>query len=133
MNLPASIDLPTRYEVPHKYVYVLVRADLPLRQQMVQAIHAALEAGYEFRHCRIEGDEHWLCVCTVPNEAALKAAHAHITDHGIHAYMFFEPDEWDRGDKMVPMGMTAIATEPIEKSARKPLKRFPLWSEPIDV
>jgi len=105
--------------MPVEYVYVLVRADLTPKQQMVQAIHAALEAGYVFRELRAEQDEHWLVLCTVPDEQALHDARAHLEQADIGHYVFHEPDDG--------LGYTALATQPIEKRQRKHLRRFELW------
>jgi hypothetical protein len=99
------------------YTYVLVREDLPLEQQMVQACHAALEAGFAFDAPPTTSS---LIVCTVPDREALLAARERLSRYGIRAEMFFEPD-WE-------MGFSALATEPLtERKKRFALSTYPLF------
>ena len=100
------------------YTYVLVRTDIALHQQTVQACHAALEAGFVFNApARISS----LIVLTVPNEAALLAARDRLSRHGIDCEVFFEPD----GE----MGHSALCTQPVfTKKQRKELARYPMFS-----
>jgi hypothetical protein len=99
------------------YTYVLVREDIPLEQQMVQACHAALEAGFAFSAPEQTSS---LIVCTVPDREALLAAHERLARYGIRSEMFFEPD-WD-------MGHSALATEPLtERKKRFAMSKYPLF------
>jgi len=99
------------------YVYVFVRKDLPLTDQVVQAAHAALEAGIVFGAVSKEPSS--LIMLTVPDAESLHRAKAHCEYCGIRSEMFFEPD-WNYGH-------TAFATEPLIQSERHFLKGFPLW------
>lgn len=100
------------------YTYILVREDIPLHQQMVQACHAALEAGFAFDAPALTSS---LIVCTVPNQEALLAAQARLTRYGIRSELFFEPD-WE-------MGHSALASEPIlDRKKRFAMKAYPLFS-----
>jgi hypothetical protein len=99
------------------YTYVLVREDIPLEQQMVQACHAALEAGFAFPAPEQTSS---LIVCTVPDREALLAARERLARYGIRSEMFFEPD-WD-------MGHSALATEPLtERKKRFAMSKYPLF------
>lgn len=99
------------------YTYVLVREDISPEQQMVQACHAALEAGFAFTAPAVTSS---LIVLTVPNREALLEARDRLFRYGIATEMFFEPD-WE-------MGYSALATEPIfEKKKRFALKKYPLF------
>lgn len=98
-------------------MYVFVRKDLPLTDQMVQASHAALEAGIVFGAGSKEPSS--LIVLSVPDKDALLAAQAYCEEQGIETELFFEPD-WD-------YGYTAFGTQPITQKQRPLLKRFPLW------
>lgn len=102
------------------YTYVLVREDIPLEQQMVQACHAAHHAGHALGG---PVDEASLIVCTVPDRAALVAAQERLTRYGIRSKMFFEPS-WD-------MGFSAIGTEPItSRKQRFAMNTYPLFRAP---
>ncbi len=99
------------------YTYVLVRQDIPLEQQMVQACHAALEAGFAFDAPAVTSS---LIVCTVPDLDALLAARERLNRYSIRSEMFFEPS-WD-------MGYSALASEPIlERKKRFALNTYPLF------
>lgn len=99
------------------YVYVFVRTDLPLQQQMVQASHAALESGIVFGAKSNEPSS--LIMLAVKDKEALLNAEEHCLHQGIETEMFFEPD-WE-------YGFTAFATEPLTQEKRHHLKGFPLW------
>ena len=99
------------------YTYVLVRRDIPLEQQMVQACHAALEAGFAFEAPSITSS---LIVCTVPDRLALLEAEERLARYSIRTKLFFEPD-WE-------MGHSALASEPIHvKKQRYILAKYPLF------
>ncbi|KVP96942.1 hypothetical protein WJ97_14065 [Burkholderia ubonensis] len=99
------------------YTYVLVREDIPLEQQIVQACHAALEAGFAFDAPPVTSS---LIVCTVPNREALLAARERLDRYGIRSEMFFEPS-WG-------MGYSALTTEPlIERKKRFAMNIYPLF------
>jgi len=94
---------------------VLVRADLSARQQLVQSVHAAIQATTLF-----PSREPWLVVCTVPDAGALGAAKLRLDAAGIDCSLFFEPDD--------DLGFTALATGPIAGPQRRHLRGYPLWS-----
>lgn len=99
------------------YIYVLVREDISLEQQMVQACHAASEAGFAFPAPPVTSS---LIVCTVPDRAALLAARERLARYGIRNEMFFEPS-WE-------MGHSALATEPIsQRKQRFAMNIYPLF------
>ncbi len=102
------------------YTYVLVRTDIPLEQQLVQACHAAQQSGASFpEHAAASS----LIVCTVPDRAALVAARERMTRYGIRSEMFFEPS-WD-------MGFSALASEPITaRKQRFSMNTYPLFMAP---
>jgi len=103
----------------HKpYVYVLVREDIPVEQQLVQVSHAALEAGFRFQQPEKTAS---LIVLSVPNEAGLKEAAERLARYDIDHHMFFEPD-------FGPMGYSALATRPLlEKKERHRMRKWPLY------
>lgn len=112
---PRTTDL--AHDGQKRTMYVFVRTDLPLAQQMVQAAHAAAEAGRSFY--RPEHGIASLIVLAVPNLAALYQAGRRLELHGIAHDMFFEPD-WDTGH-------SAIGTRPLADAERPLLRNYPLW------
>lgn len=108
-------------ETPAETVYVFVRTDLPLADQIVQAGHACLEAGSAFplpACCR-------LIVLAAANREALCARLEFCRERGIRFRAFFEPDPVD-GD-IEPMGLAALCTEPVSHAQRRHFRRFRLW------
>ena len=104
------------------HVYVFVRKDLPLADQMVQAAHACLEAGQRFcvpRHCP-------LVLLQVADEAALQQTLEHCRRYNIPTHTFLEPDATAELPN-VPMGLTAVCTPPLNSSQRRRMRRFALW------
>jgi hypothetical protein len=98
------------------YVYVLVRSDLPLADQLVQVGHACLEAGRRF--CQPEAASH-LVVLSVRSQAQLRDAVREAEAMGIRFALFEEPDDG--------MGHSAACTEPITGVHRPLFRRFRLW------
>lgn len=101
----------------HSYIYVFVRTDLPLEQQVVQAIHAGTEAGHSFDRVSVEASS--LILLQVPNKEKLEVALARTIERGVRCEAFNEPD-WD-------YGLTAFATEPIFGDRRKVFNKYKLW------
>lgn len=101
----------------HVWNYVFVRTDIPVEQQMVQAAHAALEAGIKFGKVSVEPAS--VIILQVPNKEKLEEAMKYTIESGISCEMFYEPD-WDYGN-------TAFGTEPITFDRRKIFKKYKLW------
>lgn len=100
------------------YVYVFVRADLPVEQQMVQASHAALEAGFRFEQPAQTAS---LVLLSVPDMPALESAAQRLAQYDIDHHLFYEPD-------FGPMGHSALATRPITaKKERHLMRKYPLY------
>jgi hypothetical protein len=100
---------------PH-YVYVLVRTDIPLADQMVQVGHACLEAGRRFE----QPDEPChLVLLAVSSERDLQFVVEEVELIGVHWVVFHEPDD--------NLGLTVACTEPIRGTIRRALQHLPLW------
>jgi hypothetical protein len=84
---------------------------------MVQAAHAALEAGIKFGKKSVEPSS--VIILQVPNKEKLEAALSRTIEHGIACEGFFEPD-WD-------YGLTSFGTEPVTADQRKIFKKYKLW------
>jgi hypothetical protein len=105
------------------YIYVLVRADIPIEQQIVQVGHAAWEMGLKLRAggCA-PGEICNLVVAKVSNRTALQATSQRLWEADIDHAMFYEPDN--------DMGHSALCTRPVRARAERELfRRYPLWKE----
>jgi peptidyl-tRNA hydrolase len=98
---------------------VIVRKDLPVAQQLVQAAHAAHESGLHL--CEDKSKVNYLVALEVPDEDRLLAAHERLEDRGIKTILFREPDRNNEA--------TALCTEPIWGNRRKIFSKYSLWRE----
>lgn len=101
----------------HPYTYIFVRTDISIEQQLVQASHAALEAGFTF-----EKPVQTSSIIMIPakDQEELYAIGNRLELHSIKFHMFFEPD--------FGMGHSAIATEPINDIAtRRKMRKYSLY------
>ncbi len=96
---------------------MLVRTDLTIRQQLVQAAHATLEAGIHLT--QDPTDISSLVVCGVASEAILVAEHERLQGLGIQSILFREPDLNGQA--------TALATEIIQGPQRAHFRHHQLW------
>ena len=102
------------------YLYVFVRKDLSIQDQMCQACHAAQISGAEYgcpEDCHIvvlqvTNEEELLVTSLICNKAKIK-------------YIIF--DEQCNGDDE-NLGFTAISTEPITQVKRQYFSKYKLWS-----
>lgn len=100
------------------YTYIILRKDIPPVQHIVQAAHAALEAGFRFEQPIAISH---LIVLEVENESELHDAAKQLQYRGIDYYQFFEPDNG--------MGYSALCTRPIlEKYEQNFFKRWNLFT-----
>ena len=105
----------------HPYVYVLVRRDISLAQQVVQSNHASWEAGLAFQ---APGHTCSMVVCTVADQKELLEAAERLARYGIEHQVFFEPD--------FGMGYSALCTRPLEtKKERYVMSKYPLWGKEL--
>lgn len=100
-----------------RYCHVLVRTDLPLAQQAVQAIHAAMACVGE--HGGLTPDTR-LVLLGVSGEGELIHWARRLDSQGVAYSLFEEPDHG--------IGPSALATRPGLLAERKGLGRLPLWS-----
>lgn len=99
--------------------FVLVCSDLPLAHQIVQAAHAAYEAGTT---SNIKSPtQQRLVLCTVADEACLFFACEKLERAGINFVLFREPDMGNRA--------TALCTEALNDKRGRVLSSFRLWKE----
>lgn len=101
------------------YVYIFIRTDISIADQLVQVGHACLEAGKAFNY-----PEHTrMCLLEIKDEEKLLNVIERLTNKGVQLKAFWEPD--DR------MGWTALATEPVYGAARKVFSKYNLWTSEV--
>jgi hypothetical protein len=97
-------------------IYVFVRQDIPLAQQLVQASHAAFHMGLELPN---EAGIPFMCVIGMPNLSAMNRVLAKLDSYSIRHHAFTDVD--------VEEGFTAIATIPLNAEQKIPLANYRLW------
>lgn len=101
----------------HPYTYVFVRTDISFEQQLVQAAHAALEAGFAFN---APHETSSIVMVAAKNQDELFRIAQRLEVNDIKFKMFHEPD--------FNMGESAIATEAICcPDKRRALKKYQLY------
>ncbi len=102
-------------------MYIFVRQDIPIQQQLVQSSHAALTLG---SFMEISGIPN-IVLIGVPDMAALLRVRDKLITHRIDYVLWEEPD--------FDFGVTAIATEPLSVERKEPLNQYRLWrySSPV--
>lgn len=102
-----------------RYCYVIIRSDLTLEQQMVQAIHAAMAATAQ--HGGLTDHTRLALLCARNQQHLLDLAGA-LDDREQPFSLFHEPDHG--------IGYSALATAPGFHKDFKILHRLPLWKGP---
>lgn len=103
------------------YTYLIVRTDLPLADQILQAAHAAQEAGARWGvppRCH-------LVLLAVQDGQALREVEAACRMRNVAALAFEEPDP--ASGRHEPMGKTALCTAPLPSAARRLFRRLAAW------
>lgn len=108
---------------PYASVYVFVRTDIPLEQQMVQALHAVYGMAALWVPQEHTGkDAANIVLLGLPSVAALRRALAKLQTSGLGHYSWVEPDGALAGQ------LTALCTVPLREPERAVLKNYKLWS-----
>ena len=110
-------ETPRKVQLTEPYVYVLVRTDLPLPQQAVQATHAAMISARKLFPEQLTFTPN-LVLCQLPDGESLQTAHETLVRQRVPCVPYFEPDYGN--------AMTAIATGPLVGEQRKLLKGYKL-------
>lgn len=98
-------------------IYVFVRKDIPLEQQLVQLGHAAAEVGRSF-YAEGHGTAS-LIALSVPDEQALLTAQRMLRPSKLRTVLFHEPD--------FGIGNAALGVEPVEPQKRELFRNWSLW------
>jgi hypothetical protein len=96
-------------------VYVVVREDLSIPQQAVQACHASIKASRSFLPLEAITHSPNLVVCVVADQAALVRFLAEVRASGIRCAEFHEEDLGGE--------MTAFATELVQGELRRVFRK----------
>ena len=103
-------------------MYVLVRTDIPLADQIVQVGHACLDAGFKFSKPK---EVIHLVVVRVESENQLLEILEKAALQGLEFALFHEPDN--------KLGFTAACTKPLKVTWRREFRNLPLWKPPKEV
>ena len=103
------------------YTYVFVRTDMSYAQQIVQASHATLEAGFKFDQ-PVEISR--IVLFPLNNEKDLFDKARHLRESNIDHVLFYEPDN--------DGSYTAISTAPICGQDREALMEFSTYRAQAD-
>jgi hypothetical protein len=98
------------------YIYVFVRQDLALADQLVHVAHAAFHLGL---YRQIEGIPS-LVVIGVPHQKSMSKVLRKLSENALPHYDWEDPD--------FKMGITAIAVGPLNPEQKSILKEYRLWS-----
>ena len=96
-------------------MYIFVRQDISIPQQLVQASHAAHESGLAHSH---SGKSNSIIIFGTKDKAELESLLDRFHPE-IPCYPFYEPYK--------DTGLTAFATYPIPEEDRHIFKEFKLW------
>lgn len=99
-----------------EYMYVAIRRDLTIPQQVVQSVHAAIEAS-EYLHK--SADQHpSVVVLGVKTEKALQGFKEFAQKENFDFKEFREPDRNNE--------LTSVAVYPVDENQKKAFKRYQL-------
>ena len=109
-----------------QYIYVMVRKDLPIWDQIIQVGHACFDAGSAYH--KLWKPATYLILFQVENQKELCDWSNVLKEYGIEYKMFNEPDPaLEVGDQ--PMGFTALCTQPLRGKIREIFKDCVMWVE----
>lgn len=100
---------------PAEYVFIFVRYDLPLPQQLVQTNHATMKMASLYG---IEGTPN-IALIGVSDIVELRNVSRLLSDLEVPHHDWYEPD--------FDLGFTAIATAPISGAQRTALSHYDTW------
>ena len=103
----------------------MVRNDLPVHDQIVQACHACYESSLKYGT-----PDTYLVLLQVRDQNELIQWSKICEDNDIQYHMFHEPDHAEEVGEF-PMGFTALCTEPLFGKKRESFRNCELWSHTI--
>lgn len=103
-------------------IYVFVRQDLPIAEQLVHSCHAVYHMGRQFYS---DDGIPSIIVIGVPHEKAMLRVREKLLKHRLYFYEWNDPDA-------PQLGIVALATPPLSQPERECLANYRLW-QPIQV
>jgi hypothetical protein len=103
-------------------VYVFVRQDIPIAQQIVQACHAAFHVCFSWQRKEWIGIP-FIVAIGMPNLSSLQRARKKLDENRLE-YFAFEDSDFNFPDGP----MSAIATAPLTKEQKTVLANYRLWN-----
>lgn len=97
-------------------MYVFVREDIPIADQIVQVGHACIDAGRDFKH----PENTRMVLLSVVDERRLLKVQSLLDQNHINYRIYYEPDD--------DMRYTALATRTIRGHERDLFSKYKLWS-----
>lgn len=101
--------------IDDRFVYVFIRQDIALADQLVQAMHAV----FNMVACRREYGEPNIVLIGIPNEKSLNRVLLKLQQCQLPHFAWREPD--------LAIGFTAIATSPLDSQQKQSLCNYRLW------
>ena len=103
---------------------MFVRQDLTLAQQIVQTNHATFDMAYTLTQS-VDLITPSIVLVGVPSQKALQRVIDKLKAHRIEFSVFDEPDN--------DLGLTAVATVPLDDDQKQVLQNYRLWNESNNV
>lgn len=102
------------------YCFLFIRQDLSLAQQIVQSNHATFEMAYTLPQSA-DPTTPSIVLIGVPDKKALLKVIQKLKLNRIEYSAFYESDD--------DMGLSAVATVPLDEDRRAVLQNYKLWNE----
>jgi hypothetical protein len=102
------------------HFYLFVRYDLSPEQTVIQTNHATFEMAYTLPQS-VDLTTPSLVLIGVPDKKALHRVMRKLRLHHIEFSAFYEPDN--------DLGLTAVATVPLDDEQRVVLQQYKLWTQ----
>jgi len=98
------------------YMYIAIRRDLPVGQQVVQSVHAAIEACWPIHYDDLEHPS--VIILGVKSETSLNNFENYVKEQNFHYEVFREPDRDNE--------KTSVAVYPVAEDQKILFKKFQL-------
>ena len=104
------------HQTENEYIYVFVRKDIPIADQIVQVGHVCYESGLRFN----AKENTFMVLCQVNSEEELCTTMYRLIEMGVEMHQFIEPDN--------DLGLTALCSQPVSGKQRHLFRKYKLWS-----
>lgn len=97
-----------------------MRQDIPLAQQIVQSNHATFEVARRLSTSNLDETPSVVVIGVIDKNALFRVVEK-LRSNEIGHQVFYEPD--------FNMGLSAVATVPLEQEQRRVLSNYKIWKE----